>query len=488
MNMFKQFCKGSLLLKKLVPVSFCVLFLQNICTAQESHYLSNTLTYNTTHSDGVCTIETWISYAYLGLQESTPIYRDNSFETEGVLFKLYRNGILHQSQTVHVSEGGNFTGTFLVDSTDTGYYQVKAAFLHKFNCQSIDSEIRCDTIIHDDTTETFSARKKVFFYSEHIASDFNFDCDNLQFTIHTNVFANSLPHDATNETICAGLQNTGCLITGNVEWSLVKNGALFTTSTGTNFFTGGRRWENTFIVSAAQGLTGSWQVRLRFNYATAGFLGFNSKNHFHDHFTDVYVINDHQSFCCFNRKYLSWNVQQSNTDNQEASDTIIAVNTIYNGGNARYHAGTIVKLIPGFVAQNGSYFHAYMEGCSGVFSKTGDPIDNKGNKRNKILYDQLTMNADASEKSLSTQPQIDIFPNPASNTLYLDFKFPDESNVTISFSDIAGKQLINERHTLQGERSREELNLQGLSDGIYILRIVNDNGSLIRTEKVFLSR
>lgn len=50
----------------------------------------------------------------------------------------------------------------------------------------------------------------------------------------------------------------------------------------------------------------------------------------------------------------------------EANSTIVSTGVVSSGGLVKYDAGTKITLSPGFRANNGSYFKAYIDGCGGV--------------------------------------------------------------------------------------------------------------------------
>ncbi len=70
-------------------------------------------------------------------------------------------------------------------------------------------------------------------------------------------------------------------------------------------------------------------------------------------------------------------------------------------------------------------------------------------------------------------PQVTIYPNPTQNMLYINSPEP----VSITLSSIEGRALIY-------SEAAKEVSLEALSEGIYLLRITDKNGLLIKTEKV----
>jgi hypothetical protein len=72
---------------------------------------------------------------------------------------------------------------------------------------------------------------------------------------------------------------------------------------------------------------------------------------------------------------------------------------------------------------------------------------------------------------------INIYPNPASETLFVDLTSTDVSNFTLTVYDMAGKLLIEQIHN---EATLVELDVTHLATGMYQIRIKNENNILVR--------
>ena len=73
---------------------------------------------------------------------------------------------------------------------------------------------------------------------------------------------------------------------------------------------------------------------------------------------------------------------------------------------------------------------------------------------------------------------VTVFPNPSQGVVYLNYELVEEGAATILVYDLMGQEVFQQ--TLDAQRSGEfitELPLigAGLSDGIYMLRIMNGN-------------
>jgi hypothetical protein len=75
-------------------------------------------------------------------------------------------------------------------------------------------------------------------------------------------------------------------------------------------------------------------------------------------------------------------------------------------------------------------------------------------------------------KNVNLDQQIRIYPNPAANTVHI------ESPVTVrtAISSIDGKVLIS--------KTSDNIDISGLADGVYIMRIYDENGTAVKTEKL----
>lgn len=91
-------------------------------------------------------------------------------------------------------------------------------------------------------------------------------------------------------------------------------------------------------------------------------------------------------------------------------------------------------------------------------------------------------------KSLTQDYKIGIYPNPTTGNLTVNFFSGAVNNVIISLEDVTGKQLLSQATQTEQGYSSNQLNLQEFANGIYLLKITNNKGQLIKTEKVILNR
>jgi hypothetical protein len=73
------------------------------------------------------------------------------------------------------------------------------------------------------------------------------------------------------------------------------------------------------------------------------------------------------------------------------------------------------------------------------------------------------------------QSQFDIYPNPADSRIVIS---TDQSDYTYQFMDMRGRVLLRSEHAMGGQ----EMNLEGIAGGFYLLRISSDGQ--IFTQKI----
>ena len=152
------------------------------------------------------------------------------------------------------------------------------------------------------------------------------------------------------------------------------------------------------------------------------------------------------------------NVTTGDTINYLNHNTITASNIIEYGASSTYRATTSISLLPGFHAQNGSNFNAYIEECVDPGLRTSK-VETK-----KIETEDITKLND----------NFKVYPNPITNEL----------NITINKTKINSYALFN----IQGQLVKSEnemntnkhtINTQDVSQGIYLLKTTLKSGEII---------
>jgi hypothetical protein len=194
------------------------------------------------------------------------------------------------------------------------------------------------------------------------------------------------------------------------------------------------------------------------------------------------INSDRDSFrvevCCVPSFELVDTVFPNNTHNVEAGHFIKAMNPVLTTATASYHANDYVQLAPGFSAEAGSYFHAYIQGCTGSFFKTL-PADNPGADE----HPQLSGTTWEEKKSIlpAEVSRVRIYPNPNNGRFTLQFDNSEKRHVKIV--GLLGNTLFEQDDAGTNDTY---IDMSGYSDGIYFVH-VEYAGTRV-TERIMLQK
>jgi hypothetical protein len=174
--------------------------------------------------------------------------------------------------------------------------------------------------------------------------------------------------------------------------------------------------------------------------------------------------------CCTTDLPITTIVNSGITHHQQAANTITASNTINNGGFASYHAGIEVKLIDGFSALQGSYLHAYIEGCTGTYNRIANLIDstNNGNITHEINPEQISESNSINLKNQTNINDIKVYPNPNNGEFNLILSNKIELPNSIIISDILGNNI---KTIFKPTDYKYNFNIKELNNGLYIINV-----------------
>src|SRR6185369_6865550 len=120
----------------------------------------------------------------------------------------------------------------------------------------------------------------------------------------------------------------------------------------------------------------------------------------------------------------------------EASGSITSQEMIQANSNVVYDAGSLIRLSPGFRANLGCKFHAYINGCGGTI---GIGNNQKDNTVEKSAISQ------ANKEEINT-PALQVFPNPTTSEVTLVFTLKkDERNVFVHVIDKTGREVKQQK-------------------------------------------
>ncbi len=80
-----------------------------------------------------------------------------------------------------------------------------------------------------------------------------------------------------------------------------------------------------------------------------------------------------------------------------------------------------------------------------------------------------------------------IYPNPANSTTFVNYNLTQNSNVSISIHNMLGKEVYSTASVAQSAGEyKTQLDLNGLSDGVYFLKLQTDNKTF--TQKLVINK
>ncbi len=168
---------------------------------------------------------------------------------------------------------------------------------------------------------------------------------------------------------------------------------------------------------------------------------------------------------CLDNINVTQSVSMGTTNTKQARIAITASNSIALGSQAIYHAEQEVLLTANFEALKGSVFRAHIDWCSATYvSKTSETQSG----------DTIGVN------SLNTGLQ--IYPNPTENTLNIKLRNQNFNNATVQIYNLNGATVYSNTIT-KDNRNRLKLNVSNFQSGMYIIKVINDNGEVF-TDKM----
>ncbi|MFN0214821.1 MAG: thiol protease/hemagglutinin PrtT [Saprospiraceae bacterium] len=120
------------------------------------------------------------------------------------------------------------------------------------------------------------------------------------------------------------------------------------------------------------------------------------------------------------------------------------------------HAGDMITLKPGFTAQIGSTFRAWIEGCNGQFTSNGDDRSEAETHVTSELGQLLT-----------------VFPNPFTDHVRIRAHLTEPGLASLTLFDFSGRvvQTIECATLAESGQFETELQTTGLAAGIYLLQL-----------------
>lgn len=160
---------------------------------------------------------------------------------------------------------------------------------------------------------------------------------------------------------------------------------------------------------------------------------------------------------CPSYQFTDTVVVPPNAENLQASSKIEAKSVFSANTSGIYHAGNSVTLLPGFKAQTGSVFRAYIEGCvkpKSLVENASETEDMQGLARNEMQKDYIV-----------------ISPNPSSSVVEISLENIKINTITITSMD---GRIMFDRNV--DDVTSYKLDISNYNKGIYIVTVGVLNG------------
>ena len=76
--------------------------------------------------------------------------------------------------------------------------------------------------------------------------------------------------------------------------------------------------------------------------------------------------------------------------------------------------------------------------------------------------------------------QVDVFPNPVSENLFVNITASQSSQSTFEIADISGRTILSKVEQVNSGKNKVKLNLSNVKSGIYILKIASKDGMYMK--------
>ena len=181
--------------------------------------------------------------------------------------------------------------------------------------------------------------------------------------------------------------------------------------------------------------------------------------------------------------YTYRNILDTNNDIAYAGQGFL-LNEVYlasrisnSSGVARINSAKEVRMLPGFIAQNGSNVHITASPFNVLDTYRGRTESGESIAKAKHIAEIAASEQTAELLEIvedATMPQVRIYPNPTDGVLFIGSNLP-----------IAHYELINGLGaTVQRGTLPEQLDISPQKSGLYILRLYDENDKLVKVEKI----
>jgi hypothetical protein len=181
----------------------------------------------------------------------------------------------------------------------------------------------------------------------------------------------------------------------------------------------------------------------------------------------------------------------------KAQNNITIDNVILNANIFDIFAGNEIQIKNEVSINANTEFRAYIKNCTAAKSCNypGNTLRVMNGQNNDLAF-----TAESYENYCKTNSQNvilkqkdenlinRIYPNPSEGNLVIMFSSILSSDFNCSVEDITGKILIEQKVILDNKTLQQYLNLNSFVNGIYVLKITDNKGKVIKSEKIILNR
>lgn len=156
---------------------------------------------------------------------------------------------------------------------------------------------------------------------------------------------------------------------------------------------------------------------------------------------------------------------------REVTHDITSAAIVSSSANVSYRGGNQIHLLPGFHANAGSKFHAFIHRCS-----------TPGNSFRSYVVDEMQFEEESEDESaMLERPPFTLYPNPANDNITVALADSRKSITELIIYDMSGRLLKSYGNFKSMSGDKITIDISDLSKGFFVIEIVSHDDR-IRTE------
>lgn len=144
-----------------------------------------------------------------------------------------------------------------------------------------------------------------------------------------------------------------------------------------------------------------------------------------------------------------------------------------------WRTGLSQTITPDVLTTSGDYFTNANNSLSWTIGECITETYSSANNKLTQGFQQSSYNITSVEENANSTLSVLVYPNPASNFINIKTDSPSLRKMKVELFDITGKLIQSESF-----QNNVQLNISQYSNNAYILRVYDDNNSLIKTFKL----